>query len=67
MQENITLEEAFNIEKQLIQQFGKKCDKNGILTNISDGGEGTILTTLEIIEKKSEKIRETKERLKKKN
>lgn len=63
LKENITLEEAFDIEKRLIQQFGKKCDRNGILTNISDGGEGTILTTTEIIEKKSKKIKETKRKI----
>lgn len=63
LKENITLEEAFDMEKQLIQYFGKKCNKNGILTNISDGGDGTILTTTEIIEKKSKKIKETKRKI----
>ena len=63
LKENLILEKAFDIEKQLIQQFGKKCDNKGILTNISDGGEGTILTTTEIIEKKSKKIKETKRKI----
>lgn len=63
LRENISLKEAFDLERALIRQFGKKCDDNGILTNISDGGEGTILTTIEIIKKKSKKIKETKQKI----
>lgn len=63
LKENISLEDAFDLEKALIRQFGKKCDNDGILTNISDGGEGTVLTTIEIIKKKSKKIKETKQKI----
>ena len=57
---NISLSEAYDLEKQLIQQYGKIIDHTGILTNISNGGEGVILITPEIINKKSTKIKETK-------
>lgn len=32
--------EAFNLEQQLIIQYGKRVDNTGILTNLTDGGEG---------------------------
>lgn len=38
---NITREEAIKIEIDIIKFFGKKID-NGILTNITDGGDGGI-------------------------
>lgn len=58
--ENLTLKEALDLEKTLIKKYGKICDNSGILSNISDGGEGVILTTSEIIHRKSKKIREIK-------
>ena len=60
--ENLTLKEALDLEKTLIRKYGKICDNSGILSNISDGGEGVIFTTSEIIHRKSEKIRETKQK-----
>lgn len=72
IKQNITLEEAYNLEKQLILKYGKLADNSGILANISAGGEGIILTTPEMIKQKSENIKKTKrlqkeERLKKQN
>lgn len=60
--ENLTLEEAFDLEKSLIRKYGKISDGSGILSNISDGGEGVILTTPDIIHRKSEKIRKSKQK-----
>jgi len=57
--QNITLEEAFAIEKTLIKKYGKIVDKNGILANISEGGEGIILITPDIINRKRKKLKET--------
>lgn len=69
---NLTLTEAFELERSLIKKYGKLSDKSGILSNITDGGEGVILTTPEIIHKKSETIKRTKrkqliEKINKKN
>lgn len=38
--ENLTNEEAVKIETELIEHFGRIDAKNGILTNLTDGGEG---------------------------
>lgn len=40
--DNITWQEAKEIEKELIIEFGKRVDKTGTLVNITDGGEGTL-------------------------
>lgn len=32
---------AFSLEKSLIEQYGRKCDNSGSLTNLTLGGEGT--------------------------
>lgn len=61
--ENLTLEQAFEKEKYLIKKYGKIIDNSGILANISDGGEGIILTTPEMINRKSRKIKETKAKI----
>lgn len=61
----LALEEAYTLEKELIKQYGKIVDHTGNLANISDGGEGIILITPEIIDRKSKKIRQTKARQKK--
>lgn len=34
-----TEHEAFEIEKELIKKYGKRCDNTGILFNITDGGD----------------------------
>lgn len=56
----LLLEKACEIEKSLIKQYGKVIDKTGNLANISDGGEGVLLITPEIIDRKSKKIHQTK-------
>lgn len=37
---NLTEQEAYDIEIELIKRFGKICNKSGILSNLTDGGEG---------------------------
>ena len=56
----LTLNEAYTLEKQLIQQYGKRSTGSGILANLSDGGEGAPFLPAEIILRKSKKISETK-------
>ena len=38
--DGLSEEEAFNLEKDLIQRFGRRDLGTGILTNLSDGGHG---------------------------
>lgn len=38
--ENLLEEEALNVEIQRIRWFGKRIDETGILTNLTDGGDG---------------------------
>jgi hypothetical protein len=38
--ENLTENEAFNIEKQLITEYGRRDKNSGCLVNLTDGGEG---------------------------
>lgn len=40
IKENLTEQEAWDLEKQLILQYGKLIDGTGCLCNIADGGEG---------------------------
>lgn len=40
--EAVTRQEAFNIERELIARWGRICDRTGILSNHTDGGEGTV-------------------------
>jgi len=37
---NLTEDEAFKIEKEVILQYGRKNNNTGILRNLTDGGEG---------------------------
>jgi len=60
--ENISLEEAFTKEKELIKKYGRKDLGVGTLTNLTDGGEGTIGFAPEILERISRKgYKHTKE------
>jgi hypothetical protein len=40
IKENLTEDEAWGLEKSLIQQYGKLSDGTGCLCNLADGGEG---------------------------
>lgn len=40
--ENLSQENAFEIEKSFIKHFGKIRDNSGILANLTDGGEGNL-------------------------
>jgi hypothetical protein len=41
LHENLTEEEAFKIEIDLIKEYGRRDLRTGILTNLTDGGEGS--------------------------
>lgn len=41
-QTGLTLEEAGQIEKQLIKEYGRRDQSTGCLTNMTDGGEGVV-------------------------
>ena len=41
IKDNITEQEAFLTEVELIKKYGKRIDGTGILVNLTDGGEGT--------------------------
>ena len=64
-------EEAFEIEIMLIEEFGRRDNQTGCLTNMTDGGEGTIgwkhteesLSNLSKAMKGREVTEENKERL----
>ena len=42
LRKNLTWEEACDIEIELIRHYGKKCNDEGTLVNITDGGEGNF-------------------------
>jgi group I intron endonuclease len=52
--QNLSLEEAQDLEKLLIKEYGRKDLGLGNLTNLTDGGEGTINVTEEVRKKLSE-------------
>jgi hypothetical protein len=54
---NLTWEEACNKEKEFIKLYGRKDTKTGILSNLTNGGEGTYG---HILNEKSKKIISTK-------
>ena len=41
VRENLTEQEAWDLETELIKKYGKLIDNTGCLSNISDGGEGS--------------------------
>ena len=55
--EDLTWEEACNKEKEFIKLYGRKDTKTGILSNLTNGGEGTYG---HILNEKSKKIISTK-------
>lgn len=40
IQENLDEPTAYELEQVLISKYGKRCNGSGILTNITDGGDG---------------------------
>jgi hypothetical protein len=44
--DNLTIEQAKEKEKEFIALYGRKNNNTGILTNLTDGGEGTIGTVI---------------------
>lgn len=40
--ENLTYDEAFKIEKEIINLFGRRDNNTGILANLTNGGEGVV-------------------------
>lgn len=57
LKENLTEIEAYDFEKKLIAEIGRICSDNGVLTNISEGGENPP-NFYELPIKKQEEIRE---------
>ena len=53
--QNLSLEEAQDLEKLLIKEYGRKDLGLGNLTNLTDGGEGTINVSEEVKKKISER------------
>jgi len=52
VQENLSEELAFKLEKELIAKYGRKNNQTGILRNLTDGGEGSSGTIWSIEQRK---------------
>lgn len=59
IKDNITEKEAFNLERELISLIGRRDVGSGLLTNFTDGGEGTsgIIQSKETIEKRKRSLK----------
>ncbi len=57
--ENLTLEDAYDLEKLLITEYGRKDLKTGSLCNLTDGGDGSYNTikTIETRKKLSKALK----------
>jgi hypothetical protein len=56
VKENLSCQDALDLEKQLIKEYGRICNDSGILCNFTEGGEGTDgykhnINTLELFSK----------------
>lgn len=40
IQDNLSEEDAFNLERKIISSIGRKCSKDGPLLNLTEGGDG---------------------------
>lgn len=55
--ENLTEQEAFDLEKKLIKTIGRLDLEHGPLTNLTDGGDGASGLSRESIEKQAKQLR----------
>jgi hypothetical protein len=51
LKENLTKEDAIQIEIDLIKNYGRRDLKEGTLVNLTNGGEGILSAGLEVVEK----------------